>query len=210
MNVKVLEMDGDSIRVSLKDVHRSYANAIRRFAIREVPSMAVDEVVLLENSSMVYDEIIAHRLGMIPLKTDLSKFVLPEECDCKSQLGCPKCRVLFVVDCEASHEQKTVYSADLKSDDPETVPVKGDIPILKLAQGQKLKLEVYARLGRGREHAKWQPTTASVLMPKEGKNDEHVLYIESSGSVAAEGILLKSLELLKEHMEKFASDVRSL
>ena len=82
------------LRLQLEGIDRSYANAIRRFCISEVPAMAIDDIVILENSSVLYDEILAHRLGMIPLRTDLERYVLPEKCDCGNPLGCQKCRVL--------------------------------------------------------------------------------------------------------------------
>jgi DNA-directed RNA polymerase subunit D len=98
--VKTLEDTPNSVTIQLEGVDRSYANAVRRFCIAEVPSMAIDDVVILENSSVLYDEILAHRLGMVPIKTDLEHYVLPEKCDCGSPLGCHKCRVLFVLEQE--------------------------------------------------------------------------------------------------------------
>jgi len=127
--------------------------------VAEVPVMAIDDVIIIENNSVLYDEVIAHRLGLIPLKTDLDAFVLPEECDCKSELGCSKCRASFTLEVESVDEPVMVYSSDLKGDST-VVPVSGVIPIVKLGPGQRLKLELYAKLGRGLEHAKWQPVSA--------------------------------------------------
>jgi len=90
--IDVLESQPSKIRLRLKGVDRAYANAIRRIAISQVPTMAIDDVVILENSSVMFDELVAHRLGLIPLKTDLGRYNLPEDCDCKSELGCSKCR----------------------------------------------------------------------------------------------------------------------
>ena len=68
-------------------------------------------------------------------------------------------------------------------------PVSKDIPIVVLAPNQKLKFEAYARLGVGKDHAKWQPTSAAVV--KDGKNeDEIILILESNGALTAEEILL--------------------
>jgi DNA-directed RNA polymerase subunit D len=75
--VKVLEESDEKVAIQLEGIDRSYANAIRRFCISEVPAMAIDDIVILENSSVLYDEILAHRLGMIPLKTDLERYVPP-------------------------------------------------------------------------------------------------------------------------------------
>ncbi len=104
--------------------------------------MAIEDVIIIENTSVLYDEVIAHRLGLIPLKTDLDTFVLPEECDCKSELGCSKCRASFTLEVESVDEPVMVYSSDLKGDSDVT-PVSGGIPIVKLGPSQRLKLELY-------------------------------------------------------------------
>ncbi len=163
MPVQVLEESSDRIKVLFDDFPRVYVNALRRAALSLVHVMAIDDVVILENTSSFYDEVIAHRLGMIPLKTPLDKYLLSSECDCKSALGCSKCRVLLVLDAEATDRQREVFSAELVSEDEEVKPVSPSIPILKLAPGQKIKLEAYAKLGRGKTHAKWQAASASVL-----------------------------------------------
>lgn len=210
VEIQVLEQDETKIKVIIKGIHRSYVNAIRRFAISEVPTMAIDEVVIIENSSIMYDELLAHRLGLIPLKTDLTRYVLPEECECKSALGCPKCRVLIVLDAEATDKTKVVYSGDLRSEDNFVKPISNSIPIVKLAPRQVIKLEAYARLGKGKEHAKWQPTTVSVLKPISEEEDAHMLYIESSGSLPAREILIKAVEILHKKLLDFSEKAKSV
>jgi DNA-directed RNA polymerase subunit D len=167
MEFEILEEKGDLLRFVMRDTIPAFANAVRRSMLADVPVMAIEDVIMVENSSVMYDEILAHRLGLVPLKTDLDAFVLPEECDCKSDLGCSKCRASFILEAEATDDTTTVYSGDLK---PATsvVPVSDKIPIVKLARGQKIRLEAYARLGRGSEHAKWQPvsTAAYKYLPK--------------------------------------------
>ena len=156
MEIKVLEKNENTMRLLIRGVSTPFINALRRNVLAEVPCMAIDEVVIIENSSVLHDEIIAHRLGLIPLKTDLDSYNLPEECTCKSEFGCNLCRVTFTLDREAKDGTVTVYSGELVSENPNIVPVSDMIPIVKLAKGQKLRLEAYARLGRGKDHAKWQ------------------------------------------------------
>jgi DNA-directed RNA polymerase subunit D len=141
----------------------------------EVPVMAVEDVIIIENTSVLYDEVIAHRLALVPIKTDLDAYVLPEECDCKSELGCSKCRASFTLEAEAVDESVMVYSSSLKAEG-DAVPVSGNIPIVKLGPMQKLKVEAYARLGRGLEHAKWQPVSACAYkyLPKVTLNAENL------------------------------------
>lgn len=157
---KILEMRGNTLRFFLGGVDVAVANALRRIMIAEVPTMAIDDVVVIENSSTMRDEMVAHRLGLIPLRTDLDSYVLPEDCDCQSEMGCNKCSVTLTLVAEAVDAVRTVYSKELKSLDPDIIPASMAIPILKLARGQRVRIETYARLGRGRDHAKWQPVSA--------------------------------------------------
>ncbi len=175
MDVKVIEEKDNALRFLLKGTTHAYANALRRAMMAEVPAMAIEDVIIIDNTSVLYDEVIAHRLGLIPLKTDLDAYVLPEECDCKSELGCSKCRASFTLEAESVDEPVMVYSSDLKPESDVT-PVSGNIPIVKLGPAQKLKLEVYAKLGRGLEHAKWQPVSACAYkyLPKVTINPENL------------------------------------
>jgi DNA-directed RNA polymerase subunit D len=159
VEIKVLEKNDRNLRLLIRDVDAPYMNALRRIITSEVPCMAVDEVVILENSSVMQDETISHRLGLVPLKTDLDSYNLPEECECKSEFGCNLCRVTLTLDVEAKDETRTVYSSELASENKEVMPVSEKIPIAKLAKEQKLRLEAYARLGKGKNHAKWQPVS---------------------------------------------------
>ena len=159
MKIEILEKDATNIRIIVRDADVSLMNALRRIGLAEVPSMAIDEVVMIENSAILQDEIIAHRLGLTPLRTDLDTYNLPEDCECQSEFGCPQCRVTLTLDAESKEGTRTVYSGELISENPGIVPVSDKIPLLKLAKGQKLKLEAYARLGKGKNHAKWQPVS---------------------------------------------------
>jgi DNA-directed RNA polymerase subunit D len=159
VKMEILEKNDSSLRVVVRDADVPLMNALRRIALAEVPTMAIEEVVMIENSSILQDEIIAHRLGLTPLKTDLDAYNLPEECECQSEFGCTQCRVTLTLDAEAKEGTRTVYSGEIVSENPEIIPVSDKIPIIKLAKNQKLKLEAYARLGRGKVHAKWQPVS---------------------------------------------------
>jgi len=159
VKIEVLEKDEETLRLIIKEADVPLMNALRRIALAQVPSMAIDEVVMIENSSILQDEIIAHRLGLTPLKTDLDSYNLPEECECKSEFGCSLCRVTLTMDADSTEGTRTVYSGELVSENPQIIPVSDKVPLLKLAKGQKLKLEAYARLGKGQNHAKWQPVS---------------------------------------------------
>jgi len=159
MEVKLIDKKDFDMQLIIAGVDVPLMNALRRIMVAEVPSMAIDEVVVIENSSLLHDEILAHRLGLTPLKTDLDSYNLPEECSCHSEFGCNLCRASLTLDVEATDGVKTVYSGDLIPENPEIRPVSDGIPIMKLAPGQRVRLEAYARLGKGINHAKWQPVS---------------------------------------------------
>lgn len=208
-SVVVVEKSDNRIVVEFNNIPRQYINALRRLAISEVPTLAIDDVVILENSSVMHDEAVAHRLGLIPLRTDPGRFVMPHECDCGSTLGCAKCRVLLVLDAEATDKTKVVTSGEMVSEDEMVKPVSKDIPVVVLAPSQKLKFEAYARLGIGKQHAKWQPTSAAVV--KDGKNEsETVLIIETNGALTAEEILKESTERLQSKIKNFKQVIGAL
>lgn len=160
MRVTILEKNDLTARFIVEGINAPLANTLRRIILSEVPTMAIDDVIIYENSSVLHDEILALRLGLIPLKTDLDSYNLPEKCSCGSELGCPLCRVILTLDVKAEGSTRTVYSSDLVSENPNVVPVSDKIPIVKLVSGQRVRLEAYAKLGRGKDHAKWQPVSA--------------------------------------------------
>ena len=208
-SIDILQREHEKIIIRFDNVPRQYVNAIRRLSISEIPTLAIDDVVILENSSVMHDEAIAHRLGLIPLRTDLDRFVMPHDCDCKSTLGCSKCRVLLVLDSEATEKTKVVTSGEILSEDEFVKPVSKDIPIIVLAPSQKLKFEAYARLGVGKDHAKWQPTSVAIV--KDGKDEnESILVIETNGALTAEEVVMAAIEQINSKTKNFNHTVQSL
>ena len=160
----VLDKDGLTIRLYIEGFDLPLINAIRRAAYTDVPVMAVDVVEVFENNTVLYDEIIAHRLGLIPLtsKEALQKYKRPEECE-KAELGDPNCYVVLRLEIETGpREERIVYSGDLETSDPDVRPVFDNMPIVVMAPDQRLRLQAYARLGYGREHAKWMPVSVAA------------------------------------------------
>lgn len=196
--------------VRLKGVPLQYANALRRVCLNGVPVFAIEVVDIIENSSVLPDEGLAHRLGLVPIKTDLERFQEPANCSCGGETGCSNCRVMLVLDSEESDSETiTVLSESLKSEDDDIVPVSEKIPIVRLAPGQKIKVECFARLGRGTEHAKWNSSTVSVLIQGDS-DDERILTIESTGSLKPEQILVAGVDEVNRKLEDFKSVIDAL
>ncbi len=208
-SLDIIEESENRIAVKLKGIPLQYANALRRICLSGIPTFAIDDVVIIENSSVLADEGVAHRLAMVPLRTDLSRFVEPSACDCHSELGCSRCRVLLMLDSGSSDTTRTITSQDLSSEDEVVKPVNPNIPIVALAPGQKLKVEAYARLGRGSEHAKWNASTISVLT--EGNNpEEHILTVETVGSLTASEVVKNAVSELEKRLGEFQQTIAAL
>jgi len=208
-SLEIVEQSENRIVVKLKNVPLQYANALRRVCLTGVPVFAIDDVVIIENSSVLADEGIAHRLAMIPLKTDLTRFVEPSNCDCHSEVGCPHCRVMLMIDADSADTTRTITSAELTSEDDVVKPISDKIPIVELAPGQKLKLEAYARLGRGTEHAKWNSANVSVLT-ETGNADDHLLTVETTGALTSSQLVLAGIDELAKRLDGFKQVISSL
>lgn len=208
-SLDIVEQSENRIVVKLKNVPLQYANALRRVCLTGVPVFAIDDVVIIENSSVLADEGVAHRLAMLPLKTDLTRFVEPSNCDCHSEVGCPHCRVMLMIDSGSADITRTVTSAELTSEDDVVKPTSDKVPIVELAPGQKLKLEAYARLGRGTEHAKWNSANVSVLA-ETGNTDDHLLTVETTGALTSSQLVLAGIDELAKRLDGFKQVISSL
>ncbi|KAF9925731.1 45 kDa subunit of RNA polymerase II [Linnemannia zychae] len=169
--VSIRSLKKDSMKFVLTNTDLSVANALRRVMIAEVPTMAIDMVEIETNSTVLTDEFIAHRLGMIPLTSfDVDRIQYTRDCTCT--LYCPNCSVelnLHVkvnVDYDDMNDPtidktRQVTSLDLISSDESVKPVSDDkahpILIVKMRPGQELKLKCVAKKGVAKEHAKWSP-----------------------------------------------------
>jgi DNA-directed RNA polymerase subunit D len=153
MEIKLLNKSSDKLVFSINGINLPLANSLRRLMMAEVPVLAIDTVEFAKNSSALYDEILAHRLGLLPLKTDLKSYNLKEECKCKGK-GCAMCELKLTLNVNGPN---MVYASNLKSTDPKAIPVYPEMPIVELAKKQSLELIATAILGKGKTHAKFSP-----------------------------------------------------
>lgn len=163
LKLDILEQTEHKLVLVIEGISIEMINALRRIILTEIPVMAIDEVIILKNDSPLYDEIISHRLGLIPLKTDLEVYKLPQECECGG-FGCPLCQVSLT--CEITNNSNApleIFSGDLKSNDPKIIPVDPNIPIVKIDKNNKVIIEAYAILGLAKDHAKWQAVSNAAF-----------------------------------------------
>lgn len=136
----------------LKDTEEVFANTIRRLTLSEVPTLAVEDVEIKDNSSTLFDEMIALRLGLSPIKTDLKSYNFKNDCKCEGE-GCARCELKLTL---KGSKKGYIPATDAVSNDPKCNFVYA-MPIVKLISKQKIEMQMTAILGRGKEHAKWCP-----------------------------------------------------
>ena len=204
MDVKILERGKNEVKFMLSGVNLRFANALRRTMIAEVPKLAIDEVNIHENTSLLYDEQLALRLALIPLKTDLSDYGADDRVSLTLKAISPE-REGYTV----------VYSKELISSEPNVEAAFGNIPIVKLNSSerevggmksiarQKIALEAIAKLGRGKEHAKWQPVTACSYkdMPDEEHKNALLFTVESDGALPVDTIIEEAMRIMRKKCE---------
>ena len=157
MKIKIISRKGEKLRFLLEGSTPAFANTLRRIMVSEIQNLAIDVVEFNDNTSALFDEIIAHRLGMLPLLFDPDKFNMQDECKCGGK-GCPSCQVFFALE---KTGPATVYSSDLKSSNRSVKPTSPDFPIVKLLKDQHIKLEAIAKLGIGKVNSKFQAANVS-------------------------------------------------
>ena len=188
MKVSVVENLPGIARIDIIGITYGLANAIRRAAIGSVGCMAIDAVTFYENTSAMFDEYISHRLGMVPLLTPKGY----GEGDA----------VALSIEAEGP---TTIYSKDLKSSDKEVKPANGDIPIIKLAEGQRVRAECKAVLGSGSRSAKFQPGIVSY----KAKNDsDFEFYIESFGQMPSTEIARRALDIITSNLKEIHKELK--
>ena len=165
MKIDIVEMTPTKAQLVIHDTNPTFVNALRRIITADVPKMAIDNVEFhlgpimdeggqaYESITPLFDEIVAHRLSLIPIPTDLDTFVFRSKCSCNGE-GCPSCTIMYSLNKKGPC---TVYSGDLEPIGSEKFRVKDDlVPIVKLAHDQALLVYATAELGTGKQHAKWQ------------------------------------------------------
>lgn len=182
----------NKIRIVLSDTNAAQVNSLRRAIIADVPKMAITKVrfeqgvtqdnkgEVIESVNVLPDEVLAHRLAMVPVPTFLEEFVFPEDDPNNENLpedqwGSPLSQIIYHLsirgpNSDSADEVKTVYAGDLNVLGETKLQIKEEhsrIPLTILSKGQYLELYAYATLGRGRDHAKWCPAAAVTFQPRQ-------------------------------------------
>nr|QBK90915.1 MAG: RPB3 subunit of eukaryotic RNA polymerase II [Pithovirus LCPAC201] len=209
--IKIDSLDGNDCVFYLYHASHPIANELRVTMMDKVPSMAIDVVNVMKNESVLMDELIVHRLGLIPLEShQVDNYEFPDQCHCSGQ--CSKCSAVIYLQIKSTNINnlswlRSITCRDLKpSNDHQIKPVKHNvlgkeegIVIVPLRNDQTLDFECFATKGYGSQHAKWSPVSKVVYWPDDqDKSDNPRFYfsIETIGSLTVLELLKSACKIL--------------
>ncbi len=204
MDLKVIKKDKEKSMFILNGINASTANAIRRYVLEQVPTLAIEEVNISRNDSALYDEMLALRLGLVPLTTDLKSYNRREECKCKGA-GCASCQLVFTF---RGKGPGTIYADAIETKDPKVKPAIPKLAIVKLLKDQEIKADGIIILENGKIHAKFSPglvTYRGYPSIKAGKNANVKKAVEEcKGALVAKGsgVEIKDITQWNEGLEE--------
>ena len=195
LDIEVISLNEEDITFDLKGVDPAFANALRRIFISEIPTMAIEKVNMWQNTSVIPDEVLAHRMGLVPIKIDPRLFKNKDKGKDNNENNCiqfnlhVKCTRKNTPEAqnrendflsendEALFNHASVYSSDMKwipigkqaekFKNTPIRPVYEDILISKMRPGQEIEMELMCEKGIGKTHAKWSPVATAYyrLLP---------------------------------------------
>lgn len=183
MQLEIVKIEELYITFILKGIDNAFANSLRRILIGGVPTIAIDDIKIRNNTSVINDEMLSHRIGLIPLSYS-------------SELE-ENGRFILSITCPNDSDIISVKSSDLKymSVSEDIKPLYDDILLVKLKPGQQIDLEAYCKKGVGSEHSKYSPVS-TVTYNK--KDDDFVFNVECIGTIQPELLIKKALNMLNK------------
>ncbi len=189
---KILKKSDEEIVCELKNTSSAFVNALRRILMNEVPVIVIDSVSVFGKTKITYpEEWLAHRIGLCPVKQTL------KDIESQSNISAMK----FTLEVEGP---RTVYAKDIKGVEI-TYP---EIMIIKLRDGETLKLEGNCKVSIGEQHAKAK--AAHVYYKFDENTKTFTLRIVSMGQLTAEEILQSAFDVFKQKVENVEGLMKSV
>ncbi|KAG0597410.1 hypothetical protein M758_UG335800 [Ceratodon purpureus] len=190
LRVDIVSLNEEDIEFDIVGIDAAIANAFRRILIAEVPTMAIEKVYIANNTSVIQDEVLAHRLGLLPIKADPRLFNYKSEEENANE----KNTIVFKLDVVCTRKGERIMNGSVKSDQMKWLPEGSEMPfhtkskftsygstqenlagvssegitimypdiiVAKLRPGQAIELEGHATKGIGKTHAKWSPVATA-------------------------------------------------
>ena len=202
LEIDIIRLTDEDITFDVKGIEPSFANALRRIFISEIPTIAIEKVNMWQNTSVIPDEVLAHRMGLVPIKVDPREFEYKDKKKEYNENNCVQFNLHVKCTRKNTPEAKnkdndilpenedliynhaSVYSSDMKwiplgkqdkkFKNTPIRPVYEDILLSKLRPGQEIEMELMWEKGIGKTHAKWSPVATAYyrLIPEILFNEE--------------------------------------
>jgi len=187
MDITLEKKHENKLTFLAEGISPAFANVVRRYAMVHTPILAIDHVTFYENNSAVFDEYLAHRMGLLPLTT-------PNKTPASAEIS-------FRLD---ETGPAMVYSESLKSSDKDITVGREKVPIITLAEDQHLRLEATARIGTGTEHAKFQAGLVSYSIDEKGIH----FLVESFYQMTPQEVIVRGCDTLEKDLDELANAVK--
>lgn len=188
MQISIEKEQANRLYFSVVDITPTMANAIRRYSMMRVPTIAIESVTFYDNTSSIFDEYLAHRLGLMPIETPEK---LPEDVE-----------VIFSLD---ESGPKKIYSKDMRSSDKSIKVTRDTIPIITLNENQRLRFEAKAKLGLGLTHARHQAGLVSYGI----EGDKFKFLVESFYHMNPHDILIRGCDQIEKDISEIKKQLKS-
>lgn len=185
MKVRVISKSKNAVKFEISDTNPAYANTLRRAILNHVPVLAVDKIRVTKNTSALYNEIIAHRIGLVPLTFEADAIKEGETVTLSIKKAGPG----------------LVLAGDMVSSDDSVKAVDPKIPIAKLHKNQELEAECIARLGAGGEHARFQAAIVGYQYKGEKDPNTIIMTVESISGLTPQQIVERAAQIVVEQLE---------
>ena len=217
----IKKINKNSITVEISGTDLSTVNRLRKTIISDVKTIAIDTVEIEENSTLILDEVLSHRLGLIPIEI-LDESILNCTCDCSGEnIECPTCQITFTLNMTCTNGSGHLTTEHLKTSD-KRIKIYNDISnmmIVPIRSGQTLRLTAKTQKGSGRIHAKWSPVSVisfnEVGDINEGESSEnieesnilkptkYIFTFETTGVLSPEKVFMAGIALVPELSTNF-------
>jgi DNA-directed RNA polymerase alpha subunit len=187
MRVKILVDNADYLEFSVDNMDTTMANSLRRIMIADIPTWAIEKVQIYKNTTVLPDEFISHRLGLIPL-TSSPDIVIDTD------------SIEFSFNMKAKEDTIEEWTSDLLEPNSIITPAIDGIPIVKACKGQELNFNAIAVKGTGADHSKWSPVTTTTHFKVIGKN-KILFKVYTVGSMDPKEIVKSSINILIEKLK---------
>jgi DNA-directed RNA polymerase subunit L len=211
-SINVVEKDDNFIKLEIKNVHFSFLNSIRRILLTEIPTMTIEKVILEKNSSCMNEDMIAHRLSLLPLVCpNINRFKFQRECSCK--MGCIQCEAEFTMEVHSGDQKSGIYCSDLISKhnlcNVLTYPFeKNGILLLRLEPNEEVKLKAIAVKGTGSVHSKFSSVQICTFQRIESDHS-HFFSLETNQNVKAIHLFFQALFVIHEKISQIYRELPS-